>query len=224
MIDVDVQFCVNSYLRPESLDGDNQYECSTCKKKCDATRRMEFAKLPPVLNIQLARYVFDRETLSKRKLTTKVLLPKSLEIPGSSTNKRARYLLCSVQNHLGNSAHGGHYVADVMDWATGTWYEFNDENVAILEDGPKSSFDPSEIDNNGELKQNGKQCKVSGSADAYNLFYVEQSYLSKHCKNEFRHFMEIEASPVPNILSGNIVDILASVKVQRRERYCRELE
>ena len=26
--DVDVQHCVNSYLHPESLDGDNRYECS----------------------------------------------------------------------------------------------------------------------------------------------------------------------------------------------------
>ena len=26
--DVDVQHCVNSYLHPESLEGDNQYECS----------------------------------------------------------------------------------------------------------------------------------------------------------------------------------------------------
>lgn len=26
--DVDVQQCVNSYLYPECLDGDNQYECS----------------------------------------------------------------------------------------------------------------------------------------------------------------------------------------------------
>ena len=58
--DVDVQQCVDAYLHPESLEGDNQYECSKCKKKCDATRSMTMVKLPPVLNVQLARYVFDR--------------------------------------------------------------------------------------------------------------------------------------------------------------------
>ncbi len=58
--DVDVQQCVESYLHPESLEGDNQYECPKCKKKCDATRSMAMVTLPPVLNIQLARYVFDR--------------------------------------------------------------------------------------------------------------------------------------------------------------------
>ena len=58
--DVDVKQCVNAYLSPESLEGDNQYECLKCKKKCDATRTIAMVKLPPVLNIQLARYVFDR--------------------------------------------------------------------------------------------------------------------------------------------------------------------
>ena len=58
--DVDVQRCVDAYLHPESLEGDNQYECPICKEKCDATRSMAMVKLPPVLNIQLARYVFDR--------------------------------------------------------------------------------------------------------------------------------------------------------------------
>lgn len=28
--DVDVQQCIDFYLRPESLDGDNQYECFRC--------------------------------------------------------------------------------------------------------------------------------------------------------------------------------------------------
>jgi hypothetical protein len=58
--DIDVKQCVNAYLSPESLEGDNKYECPKCKKKCDATRTITMVKLPPVLNIQLARYVFDR--------------------------------------------------------------------------------------------------------------------------------------------------------------------
>lgn len=38
------------------------YQCDIfrCNQKRDAIRSMAFAKLPPVLNIQLARYVFDR--------------------------------------------------------------------------------------------------------------------------------------------------------------------
>mmetsp|Transcript_21335 Transcript_21335/g.46317 ORF Transcript_21335/g.46317 Transcript_21335/m.46317 type:complete len:1522 (+) Transcript_21335:285-4850(+) len=225
--DADVQQCLNSYLHPESLDGDNQYECSRCNKKCDATRTINFAKLPPVLNIQLARYVFDRETLSKRKLTTKVLLPKYLEIPSNATaeqSKQGRYILCAVQNHLGTSAHGGHYVAEVMDWTTGVWYEFNDEDVTILEGGPTSSFEPSETDDVEEKKQPDKQLKVKGSQDAYNLFYVEQSYLSKQCESEFQHFMESEEKTESINASEDRSDVLTSVKVQRTATYNLELE
>ena len=58
--DVDVKQCVSAYLSPESLEGDNQYECPNCMKKRDATRTIAMVKLPPVLSIQLARYVFDR--------------------------------------------------------------------------------------------------------------------------------------------------------------------
>lgn len=187
-----------------------------CRHKVDATRRMRFAKLPPVLNLQLARYVFDRETLSKRKLTTKVLLPKSLEIPSTATtkqNEHSRYILCAVQNHLGTSAHGGHYVADVMDWTTGVWYEFNDEEVTRLEWGPVSSFDPSKTKNRQEPRQPGNGRKVNGSQDAYNLFYVEQTYLARHAKSELSQFMNSSESP------GNDDSILSSIKIQRNERF-----
>ena len=128
--------------------------------------------------------------MSKRKLQTKVLLPKSLEIPSHATDGAVgTYILCAVQNHLGTSAHGGHYVADVMDWTTGVWYEFNDEDVTILEGGPTSSFEPLKPkDDDDKPQQQGKNRKINGSQDAYNLFYVEESYLSE----QLQHFMEIE--------------------------------
>lgn len=122
--DVDIQQCLDSYLHPEQLDGDNQYFCATCDKKCDAVRELVFNQLPPVLNIQLARYVFDRKTLAKQKVRTKVLLPRTIDVPfigGSKRSKKrktrvtndteqAQYVLCAVQNHLGNSAYEGHYI------------------------------------------------------------------------------------------------------------------
>jgi len=152
-----------------------------------------------------------------------VLLPKTLEIPEDATcmqNVNTNYILCAVQNHLGSSAHGGHYVAEVMDWTTGVWYEFNDEDVTILEDGPSSSFEPSEIEDEMESEQRA----VSGSGDAYNLFYVEQNYLSKKCEGELQTFMKSEriTSPGPQYYDND--NILTSVKFQRRERFCLELE
>ena len=113
-----------------------------------------------------------------------------------------------------------------MDWTTGVWYEFNDEDVTILEGGPTSSFEPHEREDNMETNQPGKHRKVSGSADAYNLFYVSQSYLSMQCESELRHsdFMENEANTGARTASGDSSDILTSVKDQRKERYRLELE
>lgn len=84
-----------------------------------------------------------------------------------------------------------------MDWATGAWFQFNDENVTFLDSGPKHIFDREtsgfssevmECDHCGPYKQKksrkGKVCLAGkqslGCSDAYSLFYVERSYLGQH--------------------------------------------
>ena len=194
---------------------------SSCAKKTDASRSLVLEQIPPVLNIQLARYVFDMATFSKKKLATKVKLPRTLTVPtkqadkSGSKNTTAKYILCAVQNHLGTSAHGGHYIADVLDWTTGVWYEFNDEEVSVLEEGPESSFDPNSADDEG------KNAKVEGSADAYNLFYVEQNYLSQQSVNQLESVVDRIRNKERATDNGD--DILASIDLQRVERYkCEE--
>jgi hypothetical protein len=64
---------------------------------------------------------------------------------------------------------------------TGKWFEFNDEVVKLLPDGPSSSFDPDDIVS--ETARSGVDKKqvpsLAGSQDAYNMYYVEEEYLSK---------------------------------------------
>jgi hypothetical protein len=170
--------------------------------------------------------VFDIATFSKKKLATKVKLPRTLAVPtkpagerGSATTAAANYILCAVQNHLGTSAHGGHYIADVLDWTTGVWYEFNDEKVSVLREGPKSSFDPNA---SNKTSAKGKCAKVVGSTDAYNLFYVEQKYLSQRSKIELKSTVDRIQNGMHTIDSGD--EILASIDVQRIERYKCERE
>eukprot|EP00970_Alexandrium_tamarense_P013269 scaffold3306_cov287-Alexandrium_tamarense.AAC.1 len=222
--DVDVKRCLDSYTRPEFLDGDNQYLCSGCNKKNDAVRSLVFERLPPVLNLQLARYVFDYESYNKKKISTKVLLPRTLEVSRASSNSnddKSVYILCAVQNHLGTSAHGGHYVAECLDWMTGLWYEFNDDEVKLLENGPGSSFGEQEaIVGNGEGK---KKAKVNGSADAFQLYYVEQSYLSRECQSELQRF-EARQRAKDSISSEEKSDTISSIEVQRQEQYQIEAE
>ena len=48
------------FLKEERLEGSDQYSCSFCRTKQNATRSIRLRRLPPVLNIQLLRFVFDR--------------------------------------------------------------------------------------------------------------------------------------------------------------------
>jgi ubiquitin C-terminal hydrolase len=114
--DTNVQHCLDSYEQAEYLEGDNQYFCGTCQCKRDAKRSLHFTVVPPVLNIQLCRYVFDRTSLSKKKLSNKVLLPRQLKVKTQETYGKHtfhQYVLCAVMRHQGTSAYSGHYVAEV---------------------------------------------------------------------------------------------------------------
>jgi len=192
----DVQYCFDQYTETEILDGDNQYLCEVCESKQDAKRVMTLTELPPVLNIQLSRYVFDREKFIKKKLMDKVSLPTVLFIdrhggggsddcdhsaPCSSKRRqpcKKKYLLCAVMRHQGTSAYSGHYVAEAMDWTTGQWYEFNDETVTMLP-APSCSFIP-DVYGGSEDGLNENATKSEGSQDAYNMYYVDEGYLGKH--------------------------------------------
>ena len=102
-----------------------------------------------------------------------------------------------------------------MDWTTGVWYEFNDEQVSTLDDGPGSTFDPRD---NVDKKPKSLK-KVCGSQDAYNLLYVDRLYLVQHCKTEMRRFDESEATTDTFSDSSRAYDIMAAINTQRRERY-----
>ena len=52
--------CLDEFFKEEILEGDNLYHCPTCQSKQKATRKIVLETLPPVLNLQLLRFIFDR--------------------------------------------------------------------------------------------------------------------------------------------------------------------
>lgn len=50
---------LEQYLKEELLQGSNQYSCGNCNKNQDAQRAIKLISLPPVLNLQLMRFVYD---------------------------------------------------------------------------------------------------------------------------------------------------------------------
>ncbi|XP_042262689.1 ubiquitin carboxyl-terminal hydrolase 48 isoform X1 [Thunnus albacares] len=128
--------CVTEFLKEEKLDGDNRYFCESCQSKQSATRRIKLHSLPPTLNLQLMRFVFDRQTGHKKKLNTFISFPEQLDmgpfLEGKQDHKCV-YELSAVLIHRGISAYSGHYIAHVKDARTSDWYKFNDEEIEKME-------------------------------------------------------------------------------------------
>lgn len=57
-----------------------QYFCEQCDCKRDAVRAIELHRLPPVLSIQLLRYVYDAKTGLRKKIKAPVSLAPTLDM------------------------------------------------------------------------------------------------------------------------------------------------
>ena len=117
------------YVQSDYLEGDNQYLCENCNGKRDATRQIALRSLPPVLTLQLLRFVFDPVTFGKKKVTSSITFPEVLDMSpyvnkdggegGSSGGGDMKYRLTAVLMHTGPSAHAGHYTARIMEQPPG---------------------------------------------------------------------------------------------------------
>ena len=67
-------------MQEEKLEGDNQYACSSCGSKQNAVRHISLERLPPVLTLQLLRFVFDRKTGMKKKLSNFIDFAETIEM------------------------------------------------------------------------------------------------------------------------------------------------
>ena len=134
-----LQASLGTLLCPEILDGDNQYFCSHCDGKRDATRQLMVKDLPPVLCLSLQRFVFDLKKMDRVKANDKFSFP--LKLPASMITHEGGevYHLEAILLHKGSSARQGHYVAHVN--SEGTWYRFDDGDVSVLERGPQGHPD-----------------------------------------------------------------------------------
>ncbi|GLH00204.1 Ubiquitin carboxyl-terminal hydrolase 47 [Gryllus bimaculatus] len=75
-----VEEALRAFVQPETLDGNNQYFCEKCNKKCDAHKGLKFSKFPYLLTLHLKRFDFDYTTLHRIKLNDKVTFPEILNL------------------------------------------------------------------------------------------------------------------------------------------------
>ena len=66
---------LENFLKPEKLEGENQYQCSQCNKKVNATKGLKILTTPKILTIQLSRFTLDWSTYQMVKIHDRVTFP-----------------------------------------------------------------------------------------------------------------------------------------------------
>lgn len=77
-----IEEALRAFIQPEILNGNNQYSCEKCQKKCDAHKGLKFSKFPYILTLHLKRFDFDYQTFHRIKLNDKVTFPQTLNLNG----------------------------------------------------------------------------------------------------------------------------------------------
>ena len=142
-VSLDVEHCTSleqamrHFIEPETLTGDNRWRCDKCQTKVDAQKGLHFHTLPPVLTIQLKRFVFDFNLMQRTKLQHRVTFPDMVDmaayLPPAASGQPSPpliYDLFAVLMHSG-TANGGHYFSYIRAF-NGQFLEFNDTNVYAL--------------------------------------------------------------------------------------------
>lgn len=75
-----VEEALRGFVQPEILNGNNQYSCEICNKKCDAHKGLKFSKFPYILTLHMKRFDFDYQTFNRIKLNDKVTFPQVLNL------------------------------------------------------------------------------------------------------------------------------------------------
>ncbi|KAH7049928.1 hypothetical protein BKA57DRAFT_393347 [Linnemannia elongata] len=128
--------CLNAFVEPELMEGDNAWNCPNCKKPRKATKQLTISRVPDVLLIQLKRFSSDGPFKNKIKamvqypiedLDLTKYLPKRPASLGPI--EPAIYNLYAVSNHSGEVS-SGHYTACVRDTTSNSWTNFDDTRVS----------------------------------------------------------------------------------------------
>nr|XP_039273136.1 ubiquitin carboxyl-terminal hydrolase 48-like [Styela clava] len=184
----DVIQCLKEFFKEEQLINENQYHCASCDCKRDASRRIVIKELPRTLNLQLLRFVFDKKTWNRKKLSSFLAFPDTLDMSTFVTSDNvaaidAVYELTAVLIHRGPSASSGHYIAHIKDSTTQFWHRFNDEAIEKMRSGKKLDLDALTTDDyQADMPQPAKKPKLNkgthSSKDAYMLVYTKKQQMS----------------------------------------------
>jgi hypothetical protein len=107
--------CIETYLQPEILDGDNQYYAESVGYKVDAIKGLKFKKLPNIMSIQLKRFLFDFSgpNIVQKKVNDMVSFPMLLDMNKYVSKKKKKSV--STENERTDSEINENEVEDEFE-------------------------------------------------------------------------------------------------------------
>ena len=198
-----------NFIKPEKLEGDNQYFCEKCNKKVDAEKFSQFNSFPKILFLQLGRFYYDFETDRRQKINDRVPFPLILNcnkymkeykdiIYNENESENDEYCLDDSEEKIkkyfqegdnvyelfsiviqSGSADGGHYYAYIKSFEDNKWYNFNDGSVTFLEKNRISEIFGEKFEEKAKIIS-----KYHSSATAYYLSYrkMDNPNNNNNCK------------------------------------------
>jgi Ubiquitin carboxyl-terminal hydrolase len=132
--------CIETYLRPEILDGENKYYAESVGRKVDAIKGLKFSKLPHIMTVQLKRFVYDFTGMQK-KVNDRVTFPMLLDMNTYVVRKSSAQNDSSAQNVSTDAVPEG-----TVELEEGEFELFLKEQIAILRKEQKSRGENDEED------------------------------------------------------------------------------
>lgn len=132
--------CFREFTKTEELEKDEEWSCSSCKRKQPSTKKLTITRLPRNLIINLKRFdnmlnknnvmvsypfLLDLTPFWANDFDGKLPPGVTEELPSRGQVPPFKYKLYAVASHLG-SLYGGHYTAYVDKGLNKGWYYFDD--------------------------------------------------------------------------------------------------
>ncbi|TWW69657.1 Ubiquitin carboxyl-terminal hydrolase 7 [Takifugu flavidus] len=160
------------YVATEQLDGDNKYDAGEHGLQ-EAEKGVKFLTFPPILHLQLMRFMYDPQTDQNIKINDRFEFPDQLPLDEflqkPDSKDPANYILHAVLVHSGDN-HGGHYVVYLNPKGDGKWCKFDDDVVSrcTKEEAIEHNYGGHDDD-----------LSVRHCTNAYMLVYIRESKLSE---------------------------------------------
>nr|XP_032816939.1 ubiquitin carboxyl-terminal hydrolase 7 isoform X1 [Petromyzon marinus] len=160
----------NDYVAVEQLDGDNKYDAGEHGLQ-EAEKGVKFLSFPPVLHLQLMRFMYDPQTDQNIKINDRFEFPERLILDDFlqklDAEDSATYILHAVLVHSGDN-HGGHYVVYLNPMGDGKWCKFDDDVVSRCTKKEAIEHNYGGLDDDFSVRH---------CTNAYMLVYIRESKL-----------------------------------------------